>query len=384
MALGIHGFHRGAASIPKSLVTYNVDTGTSYQEKVKKGQTVLSPTSFTPTKTGYTFLGWREDNLPVQYVLTNKVATGKPMTLYAVFTQTITLSYDGNGSDGGSTASQTGTRYWNNSYAINPTFTISANGYTKTDNVFVQWHKDSASGTAYAVGDSLTIGQDTTMYAEWLTSTVTFDYTGAMQVFNALANVTYRLQIYGAQGGTTGSAGGAGGYTEGYKTPTQDETWYVGVGGQGGSGTGYPSGGYNGGGYGFGGYGEASSSGGGASHVGYTNDTLRNTPVANLIAAAGGGGGGKTNWNGAGQSGGAGGGTSGSDGDKSTWGDNYGSPGLGGSQTAAGYARYVPTKGNGGYGYGGNAVSEHASHGDSGYQYCACGGGGGYYGGGGG
>ena len=42
-----------------NIVTYHVDTGITYQEEVDEGASVLSPTSFTPTKQGWTFIGWR-------------------------------------------------------------------------------------------------------------------------------------------------------------------------------------------------------------------------------------------------------------------------------------------------------------------------------------
>lgn len=69
-----------------SIVTY-ICNGVSYQEEVEDGNTVLSPTTFTPILDGATFLGWSlsPNNTTVQ---TSLVMSGKPITLYAVFKYT--------------------------------------------------------------------------------------------------------------------------------------------------------------------------------------------------------------------------------------------------------------------------------------------------------
>lgn len=172
MALGFRGFNRGASSVQKTLVTYNVDTGTSYQEKVKKGDTVLSPTSFTPTKTGYTFLGWREDTTATSSVLSTKTAEGKTMTLYAVFYKVITLSYNGNGNTGGSTNAQSDNSYYNNANSTSVTFTVRSNGFTKTNYSFYVWRLSSTSGTRYREGSSITLSNSATMYVEWIVNSL--------------------------------------------------------------------------------------------------------------------------------------------------------------------------------------------------------------------
>ena len=78
-----------------SLVTYNVD-GSIYTEEVEEGLDVLHPSSFTPSKTNYTFYGWTQTSGSTQRE-ENLVATGDPMTLYAIFLQTeVTFAYTGN------------------------------------------------------------------------------------------------------------------------------------------------------------------------------------------------------------------------------------------------------------------------------------------------
>lgn len=91
----------------------------------------------------------------------------EPVTLYAVFRQAITLSYSGNGNTGGTTAAQTGYKYYNNGNEVNPTFTLAANGFSKTGYSFSKWALSSTSGTQYAAGASITLSASATMYAVW-------------------------------------------------------------------------------------------------------------------------------------------------------------------------------------------------------------------------
>lgn len=76
-----------------NIVTYYVD-GVFYQEEVESGNSVLSPTTFTPSKTGYTFVGWSLSEGGA--VLSEYVMDSDPITLYAIMIQTVT-SYSYNG-----------------------------------------------------------------------------------------------------------------------------------------------------------------------------------------------------------------------------------------------------------------------------------------------
>ena len=87
-----------------------------------------------------------------------------------------------------------------------------------------------------------------------------FDYTGDYQMFTAPANGTYKVQLWGAQGGasrednkiSTVRVGGYGAYTAGMIELKKGQTIYIYVGGKGQDGvkSGYAKGGYNGGGRG--------------------------------------------------------------------------------------------------------------------------------------
>ncbi len=86
--------------------------------------------------------------------------------------------------------------------------------------------------------------------------TTVFDYTGTMQEFIASKNGTYKIELWGAQGGTMAAdnnIGGAGGYSAGEITLLSGSRLYVTVGGAGGIDVDVDTtatGGYNGGGYG--------------------------------------------------------------------------------------------------------------------------------------
>ena len=86
---------------------------------------------------------------------------------------------------------------------------------------------------------------------------------------------TYKLEAWGAQGGSYSSLdnGGYGGYSVGTYTITTQTTLYIGVGGQGGS----YSAGFNGGGY-------AKLGGGGASHIALSSKTGGGTQAPGSIA----------------------------------------------------------------------------------------------------
>ncbi|KAB1155614.1 InlB B-repeat-containing protein [Flavobacterium luteum] len=80
-----------------------------------------------------------------------------------------TVTFDGNTSTGGSTATQT--------IAQGASANLTANGYTKTGNVFAGWATTAGGAVAYADGASYTMGSaNVTLFAKWTpTYTVTFD-----------------------------------------------------------------------------------------------------------------------------------------------------------------------------------------------------------------
>jgi len=155
------------------IVTYRVDSGATYTQEYDEGANVLSPTSFTPAKTGYTFVGWREDATASSTVLTSKTLQTETLTLYAVFRKTITVTkYNGSGTASTSTLYQ----YYNNGSVLNPQHTLTQtalSGWTA-----LGW-TTAASGHSIQVanGGTVTLTANATYYGCY-SKTVTASYNG--------------------------------------------------------------------------------------------------------------------------------------------------------------------------------------------------------------
>lgn len=262
-----------------------------------------------------------------------------------------------------------------------------------------------------------------------------FDYTGDIQTFTVPCTGTYKLEVWGAEGGLAVTPavrgyGGKGGYASGNLPLEKDTILYIVVGGKPPAATTWDGisynrylGGYNGGGEGSTqladenhGEGSTGAGGGGATHIatasGILSD-LETNKASVLIAAGGGGGGGALEvWDNQDDqseytvgTGGDGGGNTGSDGSSYGWNDGdqtkYPGPynvGRGGTQTVGGdngttvgnfisksdyisnhiYDNYEAI--DSGFGQGGSILDKNA-HGSA-WTGNAGGGGGGYYGGG--
>ena len=168
----------GATKIYSSgnIVTYVVDSGVTYSEEVDEGASVLSPASFTPTKSGWEFVGWREDAAASGDVLSGKVMGDEPVTLYAVFGQGVTVSYY---HVSNSTKQQSiGTKYYNNGNVVNPRFTISPSGYG-SEWTFRGWTTGTVANASvtYTSINNTEFSSDITLYI-LLQRPVTLSYNG--------------------------------------------------------------------------------------------------------------------------------------------------------------------------------------------------------------
>lgn len=208
----------------------------------------------------------------------------------------------------------------------------------------------------------------------------TFDYTGSEQTYTVKLDGKYKLEVWGAQGGSYNSEyyGGYGGYSVGTIELKKNQMIYVYVGGQGtilNDNSDYIPGGFNGGGRGANKDANViSTSGGGATHVATRSGLLSSLEGYKdniLIVSAGGGG---TSYQSGTYSGvgGSGGGYIGSDGTNTM--TDY-KPGAGGTQSSGGnsgggVANNQERGTSGSFGHGGNG------------NYYSGGGGAGLYGGG--
>lgn len=199
-----------------------------------------------------------------------------------------------------------------------------------------------------------------------------FSYTGNYQTFTVPASGTYKIELWGAQGG--GTYGAKGGYTSGNINLVKDQVLYIYV----GQNASQQYGGWNGGGNmlpsGISSSGlRLGSAGGGATDVRLISGTWDNSNslISRIMVAGGGGGYGYVEYSGAGVGGGL------------TGGASAGTASVcvsrGGTQTAGGYYNCGADSQNSGvFGKGGTTSASVTP-----VLTTGGGGGGGYYGGGG-
>ena len=163
-------------------VTYNGNGNTagnapSSTSQASAGAAITLALQGTLAKDGYTFAGWNElsDGTGTNRdANTGYTPTGN-ITLYAKWTiNQYTISYSGNGSDGGSTPASVTQNY-------NTTFTVAANTFTRAGYTFSNWNAQSnGGGASYTANSSTyTIGaSNATLFAIWTINTYTVTYNG--------------------------------------------------------------------------------------------------------------------------------------------------------------------------------------------------------------
>ena len=145
-------------------ITYNANggTGTTASQTKPYGESINIRTNGF-TRTGYVFKGWntKADGTGTSYSAGVAYSANADLALYAQWKAVYSITYNGNGNTGGSTAKQT--------FESGSSVKISANGFTKTGNVFVGWNtKADGTGTSYAVGATYNTKANLTLYAQWI------------------------------------------------------------------------------------------------------------------------------------------------------------------------------------------------------------------------
>lgn len=145
-------------------ITYNANggTGTTASQTKPYGESINIRTNGF-TRTGYVFKGWntKADGTGTNYSAGVVYSANADLVLYAQWKAVYSVTYNGNENTGGSTAKQT--------FESGSSVKISANGFTKTGNVFVGWNtKADGTGTSYAVGATYNTKANLTLYAQWI------------------------------------------------------------------------------------------------------------------------------------------------------------------------------------------------------------------------
>lgn len=162
-----------------NLVTYKVDTNYTRTEEWDEGLSVLTPATFTPTKPGWIFHGWKETLEAVSTILSSKIMGDDPITLYGVFKKLVTLTLYNN-STTAEKEKKTGYRYYNNENITDPSFTVTPD--TKNGWTFLGWTKStSADGDIeYASITNRKFSTDETLYGKYSKNVIlSYDGNGA-------------------------------------------------------------------------------------------------------------------------------------------------------------------------------------------------------------
>ena len=143
-------------------ITFNANGGTGEMAALMANpgyDKQLSSNTFT--REGYTFTGWntKADGKGTGYADGATVKFDADTTLYAQWTQNPVITFDANGGEGNMGAQ-----------TVNPNeaTALTANTFTRADYDFAGWNtKPDGTGTKYDDKASVTISENTTLYAQW-------------------------------------------------------------------------------------------------------------------------------------------------------------------------------------------------------------------------
>lgn len=189
-------------------VTYNGNGntgGTVPAKQTKYYNQSLTLSSSQPTKTGYTFLGWGTSSTATtatyctgsSHTTNTTYTSNSAITLYAIWSKNITITYNGNASGSSNVPSSQSTTIYN--ATTSALFTISSSIPSLTNYKFVNWTSNSdGSGTIYLPEQQYSFSSSTILYAQWKE-----DYI-PLQIENA---IVYRTDSTGTSNTGSGSYG---------------------------------------------------------------------------------------------------------------------------------------------------------------------------------
>jgi len=287
-------------------VTYQIDTDYVLKQVVQDGADAVLEAP-TAVKSGYEFVGWRQDSSADSKILDNMViACEEGFSLYAVFKKSVEVSFFASGGTGEMEGVEAVSLY-NNGVESGEATDIPWCVYEKEGFAFIGWTLEGSTELILPE-TKMNFAEDSVLYANWIQEEYEFIYTGSYVQFIIPASGIYKLDVYGGQGGDATynevtANGGHGGHSSGYAYLEKGAIIYVAVGGAGEdiTSTTYSDYGYNGG---SGGSSLTSTSssypqsmgtgGGGCTHIASKSGDLKSIAYANLstvyIVAGGGGG----------------------------------------------------------------------------------------------
>jgi uncharacterized repeat protein (TIGR02543 family) len=163
---------------PQHTITFDSNSATSGSMSAQQAtsSTVLSSNGFS--KTGYTFLNWNTlaNGNGTSYSSSYAYSFAASITLHAIWSQNLTITYSGNLNSGGT--APTSQSY----YIGGPSVTIAGNSGAlfKTGYILTGWNTASGGGgTSYALGQvNAIVSGSPTLYAQWTGATYAVQYNG--------------------------------------------------------------------------------------------------------------------------------------------------------------------------------------------------------------
>ncbi|GHV69904.1 hypothetical protein AGMMS49928_14790 [Spirochaetia bacterium] len=152
-------------------VTYNVNGGSGTApgaQTVTAGSSVTLAGQGALARIGYVFGGWNTSSsgLGTTYAVDASLTVNENVTLYAKWIMQCTVTYNLNGGSGTRPSAQTINQGSN--LTIAGQGNLSRTGYT-----FGGWNTNAAgTGIPYAVGASLTVNENVTLYAVWMVTVI--------------------------------------------------------------------------------------------------------------------------------------------------------------------------------------------------------------------
>lgn len=158
----------------KRTVTYYSETNSTKTATFIEGQAISLSSSYATAKSGYTFVGWRQDRSASSSVVSSLTMGSSNISLYAVYRKTITVTYYNNST---SAASTRGYQYYNTGNVTNPSFKLTQSSRTGW-NVRGWSTSTAANGSiTYNNGASFIRNSNVTLYGMYQ-KTVTASYNG--------------------------------------------------------------------------------------------------------------------------------------------------------------------------------------------------------------
>ncbi len=163
------------ADATKYYVTFNANGGSGIMAAQGLDKNVVGTLNANAfTRDDYRFIGWNTeaDGTGTDYADEGSITLTESITLYAQWNSTAVTKYyvtfDANGGSGSMDEQE---------FVADTAQSLNANSFTRANYTFAGWNAEAGgTGTAYADGESITLTESITLYAQWTSTAVTKYY----------------------------------------------------------------------------------------------------------------------------------------------------------------------------------------------------------------